>query len=380
MLQPYQDAYYTDFSALNSMVDYHQWQAKGSRWERVPVNNLRVAPLDKSSSLYYDRSSIASGVSGDAIEDTAESLKLALKHDGQFYPLRDTAWKSLLDRAKIGGSALPKLEKEDLARILNSCLALHSAEALLLIRDEKVSATHSGDARDYSVLEIDQLLETVIQKLDERFPGNQFDGGYSDHSISSASWKLPNHQEELLGTYKQSLKGTASAGIATRLMPGIRFCTSDTGVASAKMSALLLGLQYPIHIGGMVSVDHRREAKIDNFAQSLDMLFAQYGDSIAKLERLTTITLGNPVNAMTAVCKKLAMPKKAALEAIKMFEGAYGDSSATAHDVFMGLQEIIFILKSEHMPEGKLLTIEENLARALTIKWPDYDYAKAVSY
>ena len=54
----------------------------------------------------------------------------------------------------------------------------------LLIRDEKVSAVHSGDAVDYSILPIDKLLKTVQEKLDARFPGNQFENGYSDHSLT----------------------------------------------------------------------------------------------------------------------------------------------------------------------------------------------------
>lgn len=63
-----------------------------------------------------------------------------------------------------------------------------------------------------------------------------------------------------------------------------------------------------------------------------------------------------------------------------MFEMATGGASATAHDVFMALQEIPFILASEHTPQGKLLVVEENLARALTLRWNDYDLAKAVSW
>lgn len=42
-----------------------------------------------------------------------------------------------------------------------------------------------------------------------------------------------------------------------------------------------------------------------------------------------------PVNAMTRVCKKLSLPKKAAVEAIAMFEMSYGGGTATAHDVFL---------------------------------------------
>ena len=374
------DSYHTQFSAFPDMLSYHEKIRTDSRWERTEVKNLEVAALDKASPLFNDTTSFDSSVSRDAIEDTAENLKLAIKVKDKFFPLRDTAYKSLLDRAKVGGSALPKLPREKLAELINSCLALHKDSALLLVRDEKVSAAHSGDTRDYSVLEIDQLLDGLQSKMDERFPGNQFSGGYVDHSITSASWTLPDQKTELLDTYTKLLAAEGKTAMAAKLMPGIRFSTSDTGVASAKVSALLVGLQYPIHIGGMISVEHRRQSKVPDFVESLDMLFAQFGDSVARLSGLLSIHLDHPVNAMTAICKRLALPKKAAMEAIDMFEMAIGEDSATAHDVFVAMQEIPFILKTHGTPESKLLALQENMARALTLKWRDYDYAREVKW
>ena len=374
------DSYHTQFSAFPDMLSYHEKIRTDSRWERTEVKNLEVAALDKASPLFNDTTSFDSSVSRDAIEDTAENLKLAIKVKDKFFPLRDTAYKSLLDRAKVGGSALPKLPREKLAELINSCLALHKDSALLLVRDEKVSAAHSGDTRDYSVLEIDQLLDGLQSKMDERFPGNQFSGGYVDHSITSASWTLPDQKTELLDTYTKLLAAEGKTAMAAKLMPGIRFSTSDTGVASAKVSALLVGLQYPIHIGGMISVEHRRQSKVPDFVESLDMLFAQFGDSVARLSGLLSIHLDHPVNAMTAIRKRLALPKKAAMEAIDMFEMAIGEDSATAHDVFVAMQEIPFILKTQGTPESKLLALQENMARALTLKWRDYDYAREVKW
>ena len=63
-----------------------------------------------------------------------------------------------------------------------------------------------------------------------------------------------------------------------------------------------------------------------------------------------------------------------------MFEMAYGGGTATAHDVFMALQEIPYLMKIHMMPEAKMLVVEENMARALTLKWNEYDLAKAVNY
>ena len=44
------------------------------------------------------------------------------------------------------------------------------------------------------------------------------------------------------------------------------------------------------------------------------------------------------------------------------------------------MQEIPYIMKAEHTSEDKLLRLEENMARALTLRWSDYDLPKAVSF
>lgn len=379
-MQKCQDSYYTTFSSYMQIQDYHEEQAKQSRWQRCQVNSLTVEPLSKNSPLYGNLSAFASGTSEDAVEDTAENLGLAVRVDGELYPARMTAYKSLLDRAKIGGNSLPKLHREILAEVLNSCLNLYSSDALVLVRDEKVSAVHSGDEVDYSILPIDELLRTLQAKLDDRFSGNRFETGYADHSITCASWIMPDQKDDLIGTYTKLLASQGKTALAAKLTPGVRFSTSDVGLSSAKVSALLMGTQHPIHIGSCIAVDHRHKSNISDFEAALDQLFAQFGDSIAKLQKLLEINLAYPVNAMTRICKKLSMPKKAAVEAIAMFETAYGGGSATAHDVFMAMQEIPFILKTENCPESKRLLVEENMARVLTLRWDDYDLPKAVSY
>ena len=41
---------------------------------------------------------------------------------------------------------------------------------------------------------------------------------------------------------------------------------------------------------------------------------------------------------------------------------------------------IPFNLKVSGAPENKLLSLQENMARALTLRWSDYDLAKKVSW
>ena len=379
-MQNCQDTFSATFTSYNELFGYQQQVSSRSQWSHCAVNQLHVEPLNHNSSCYPALKEFAPGVSSDAVEDSFNNLGLAIRFDQKLYPVRETAYKSLLDRAKVSGSGLNKLTKTELAQVLNTFLSHFRSEALVLVRDEKISAVHSGDESDYAILPIDLLLGTLQAKLDVRFPGNVFDAGYSDHAITSASWELPDQKDDLIGTYTKLLDAKGKSAMASRLTPGIRFLTSDTGIASAKVSALLIGSQHPIHIGSCVAVDHRHKSSIADFDAALDQLFAQFGESMSRLQHLLEVELDYPVNAMTRVCKKLSMPKKAAVEAIAMYEMTYGGGAATAHDVFLAMQEIPFIMKTSGAPESKLLALEENMARALTLNWNEYDLAKAVEY
>ena len=72
------DSYHTQFSDFSTMLSYHEQVRKSSLWERTEVKKLQVAALDKTSPLYEDTDSFDPYVSRDAVEDTAENLKLAI--------------------------------------------------------------------------------------------------------------------------------------------------------------------------------------------------------------------------------------------------------------------------------------------------------------
>lgn len=380
MSKLYADDSHIHFQSTSEMQTFHERLSMDSQWQRCSIRSLNIVPLTATSTLLTTPGSFAPGISEEAVQDTVMNLQLALRLDGQHYPLRNTAYKSLLDRAKLGGTVLNHLTRPEFCDVVNVCLSKHKAEALVLVRDEKVSAVHSGDSKDYSILPIDKLLSVLTKMLDDRFDGGEFQYGYSDHSITTANWSLPTKQNELLGTYSALLKANGS-GMADKYVPGIRFATSDTGCASAKVAAMLMGGQCPIYVGSCVAVEHRGKATVEQFQESLDQLFAQFTDSIARLQHLMDVKLEYPVNAMTRICKKLSLPKKASLEAISMFDIVNnGNTPATAHDVYMAMQEIPYLLKIQNTSESKLLTVQETMARALTLRWSDYDLAKAVNY
>ena len=225
------DGYSVSFSTFDEMRAYHEALSRESLWLHCSVSELRVMPVTSESAPWYG---YAPCVSEDAVADTAQNLGLAVRVCGEAYPLRQTAWKSLLDRAKLSGSVLPKLSREKLADILNECFKLHGSDALALVRCEKVSALHSGDEADYSVLPIDELLGVISESFDERFPGSVFARGYTDHALTSAEWTMPAQRDELLKTYEAMLVSQGKGAMAARLMPGIYYYTDRDGKQQQK--------------------------------------------------------------------------------------------------------------------------------------------------
>ena len=41
---------------------------------------------------------------------------------------------------------------------------------------------------------------------------------------------------------------------------------------------------------------------------------------------------------------------------------------------------VVDLCSADELLDGKMLEVEENMARALTINWKEYDLAKAVTY
>lgn len=372
------DSFQKQFSSYDEMYAFFFAQSSATDWRYVPLSSLVFYPLDKETDPASIGIPFHPSVTEEAIEDTMENSKLAVCVEDALWPVRDTAYKTILDRARVNGNSLPKISKELLSGILTNCCRLYNENALVLIREQKVSAIHGGGQSDYSIMPVESLVFGLQGRLNARFPGNEFLGGYTDHALVTAKWSMPRQTEELLGTYLSKLDETGDRFLSEKLTPAITFSTSDIGMAGAQVSAYLSGKRMSINIGSCIKVDHRNRKTAFDFEKALDGLFAKYGDAVEKLIRLMDIHLDYPVNAMTRICKALKMPTKAACEAVAMFEMANGGKPATAHDVYFAMQEILFLCKVEKMSENKLILLSENLSRALTINWREYDLAKGV--
>ena len=180
----YADSFCEEFAKEDDFLSFLKKRREKTTWKKEASNNLRFEALVKDTARteaivdsYRDRGK------GHVLEDTLEGTQLVLRTGTECIPVRGCAIKTILERAKISGNALTKVDRSVFAKILNHCLKVADGQALLKVSDEKVSAVHGGDKSDYSILEMDELFELTSAYLNTYFSGARYAGGFYDHSI-----------------------------------------------------------------------------------------------------------------------------------------------------------------------------------------------------
>lgn len=303
----YADNFRCTFDDPGDFIQFLKERKENSRWMTAPSRNLVFESLEKNTQMgelylkLYDHDGRA-----EIIADTMENTSLLLKVNGETYPVRSCAIKSILERARISGHALNKVSKSIFTQILNYCMDVASGDSLIKVADDKVSAVHGGDPKDYAILEILPLVQCVRSILDRDFAGNHFLTANFDHSIVTAIWSLDGQANELMETYRQAVaeKGVTEAMSAR---PGLRFTTSDVGVSAANLYPILLlgGSNRIIPLGDPLKLDHKNGADLDAFASSMDQLYACFKESIERQQQLLDVEIRYPYTTMLGVLKRI---------------------------------------------------------------------------
>lgn len=372
----YADNFRCTFDDPGDFIQFLKERKENSRWMTAPSRNLVFETLEKNTQMgelylrLYDHDGRA-----EIIADTMENTSLLLKVNGETYPVRSCAIKSILERARISGHALNKVSKSIFTQILNYCMDVASGDSLIKVADDKVSAVHGGDPKDYAILEILPLVQCVRSILDRDFAGNHFLTANFDHSIVTAIWSLDGQANELMETYRQAVaeKGVTEAMSAR---PGLRFTTSDVGVSAANLYPILLlgGSNRIIPLGDPLKLDHKNGADLDAFASSMDQLYACFKESIERQQQLLNVEIRYPYTTMLGVLKRIGITKKMSYEVADLFAGQSGVSSGcNAYQLYLAMSDVIFLAQCEGASAYRIAQLEENIARALRINWHEYD-------
>lgn len=372
----YADNFRRTFDDPGDFIQFLKERKENSRWMTAPSRNLVFESLEKNTQMgelylkLYDHDDRA-----EIIADTMENTSLLLKVNGETYPVRSCAIKSILERARISGHALNKVSKSIFTQILNYCMDVASGDSLIKVADDKVSAVHGGDPKDYAILEILPLVQCVRSILDRDFAGNHFLTANFDHSIVTSIWSLDGQANELMETYRQAVaeKGVTEAMSAR---PGLRFTTSDVGVSAANLYPILLlgGSNRIIPLGDPLKLDHKNGADLDAFASSMDQLYACFKESIERQQQLLNVEIRYPYTTMLGVLKRIGITKKMSYEVADLFAGQSGVSSGcNAYQLYLAMSDVIFLAQCEGASAYRIAQLEENIARALRINWHEYD-------
>ena len=149
----------------------------------------------------------------------------------------------------------------------------------------------------------------------------------------------------------------------------IRFC-------GANIYPMLLNVKdgKSVNLGSPLKLVHKNGSTMADYDAQLKKLYAKYQLAIGKLTELLEVRIANPVNCMSEVMAKLVIPKKYQAEALDLFKAQYDVWSCTAHDIYFAISEILFMLECEGASGSRIAKMEEQIARALSMNWAEYDF------
>lgn len=371
------DEFQKGFLHENDFLSFLEEREKNAGWKRAKSKNLKFYAMEKGDELTSKlEEKMKENGKEQVFLDTMEHTRLFLKVQDWYYPVRSCAVKTILDRARVSGNALNKVEKTVLARILNYCMEVASGDALLRFCEDKISAVHGGGNSDYAILEMPELFRRTAEYLRDNFKGYTFAGANYDHSIATALWLLDG-EDSILCEYREMLEKHGMP--CNNIQLGLRLTTSDAGVSGANLHPMIFfDSQQNIPLGSPLKLEHKNKADMTRFDEQLNMLYAHYSTALGGLKRLLNIEVNHPVDTMIRVMKRIGIPKKYGMEAVEEFRKKNCSLTCTAYEIYVAITEVISYLSCEGPCSSEIVRLEENVARAVTVRWADYDIPGAV--
>lgn len=369
------DEFHKGFFREGDFLAFIEEREENSDWEKVKSSELRFYPIadgQRASSMLEEK--LREKGKECVFKDTMEHTRLILKVRDELYPIRSCAIKTILERARVSGNALNKVQKTELAQILNYCMKVTGGDALLRFCEDKISAVHGGDASDYAVLKTPELFRRTVEYLQDNFSGYTFAGASYDHSIVTAVWSLDN-EEALLKEYKESLQ---THGLpCDEIQLGLRLTTSDTGQSGANLYPMIFfGSELRnIPLGSPLKLHHKNKADLARFDEQLNLLYAQYSKALGNMQSMMDVYVLHPINAMLGVMKRIGVPKKYATLIAEDYRLKRGDTACSVYEAYLQISEAIYLMQCDGAEGSKIVMMEENIARAVHLRWKDYDFA-----
>ena len=83
---------------------------------------------------------------------------------------------------------------------------------------------------------------------------------------------------------------------------------------------------------------------------------------------------------MRLVMDKFGIKKKLINEVVELFQAQHGTDPCTAHDLYFAMNEASFFAACEGMQGHSIVSLEEDIAKALSVDWAEYDVFGAIKW
>lgn len=380
----------------NSLIQSVIEMEKNSEWiHGITAREIRLEAIDdrplflQTQIQQYHLDNIS------LVEETAQfGTKLLIYtgvyRNGQSFELvRDTAVSGLHRVARLNGNSLGQMTRLKYCETMNNGFETSRGTALGLIRYGKLSGLHSGADGGYMAMPISSLLDITADTVTKRFGKAVMTGGYNSHGFTRATWELPNAQNRLIDMYQKALNEAGHGSqYAVNFMPGVDFYSSDTAASAASLDPVFFKPNgTPLHFVDGIKIKHLRrgDAKdkdgLELFAEGADNIFAKFEDVTRVITKLAGIKIYNPENCCIRLCNRYHISPKygqAALEEIGRI--ALGEMYITAHDLYLGMTEILSEAERCDASQKVMTKLEESLARIIRTDFSEDDVSGTVAW
>lgn len=371
------------FNSRQDLQEYLDFRKAHDKWFESPIDLMQVFTKNPNEMINGFKERTGSIISDLAIQECVEHgtnlfLKFHTEINGQdkkgVVPLRYTAVRSLLDRARIGGFSLYNEEEDawinvlplqDKVNIINKCLNLYKMRSKILYRDEKVSAIMSGQ---YAVLAEKDIVEAVEGCLKNKFPKSEFVSGTVSHEFFRMEYAL--HADEIEEDILMTLNDNGIAVDEVKAMLGI--FTSDIGSAAATVYSYLDLDGHKMYYGKPFAIKHIGQRTGEDIAKSVDKLYSLFQNNPEDFKAMSETVINNPAGCLRSIAKEFDLPKKFSMAAALELE-ATGKASCSAYEIFWYLNDIVRRFDEAKNDMYRSLKLQETVAETVKINYKRFD-------
>lgn len=392
MEELYKDEFYRSFIGDQQYDALKQTQAMLERetsWEDG-ISKFAVMPLATPMDAEVLSLDPTNKIRKEILLDTVDNAGIMLAYEGKQECLRACSLPSLQTTARISGSGISRVDKEQLAIGLTAFLTGARERSRVMTRAGKVAAVLSAQ---YEWMPISDLLE-ICDELADQFGPAQFIGGSVSHASTVAQYAFPEAAEAITDSYNSIL--TAHGYPASKqLIPVVEFRASDTSGEAAKLLTYLKtgAVMFPIGGFSIVHIPPReyhdnglRVTCMDKFREEAQMLFSKLEYDIAdSLPKMISTHIDHPGNCFLGLCKYALIPQKWGGQIEEEMRYNFPDGSECT---FLDIYEALASVTAKAVEDGydphsaRVLELEEGICKILKNRscWKKYDLPGTVAW